>query len=98
VVLGKQVKHLKQRENQAFELFHGALTETLDRIQQIRAPTASSTTCSGWWMVRSGSGRIRRPIHGEAMQPAACHFCIPDEHIMKILVTGFEPIELYQLT
>ncbi len=37
VVLGKRVKHLKRRENQAFELFQGALTETLDGIQQIRA-------------------------------------------------------------
>ncbi len=37
VVLGKRVKHLKRRENQAFELFQGALTETLDAIQQIRA-------------------------------------------------------------
>ncbi|WP_455234752.1 ABC transporter ATP-binding protein [Thiogranum longum] len=37
VVLGKQVKHLKKRENLAFEVFQGALTETLDAIQQIRA-------------------------------------------------------------
>jgi ATP-binding cassette subfamily C protein len=37
VVLGKQVKHLKRRENQAFEVFQGALTETLDAIQQVRA-------------------------------------------------------------
>ncbi len=37
VVLGKRVKSLKRRENQAFELFQGALTETLDAIQQIRA-------------------------------------------------------------
>ena len=37
VVLGKNVKHLKRRENQAFEVFQGALTETLDAIQQIRA-------------------------------------------------------------
>ncbi len=37
VSLGKQVKHLKRRENQAFELFQGALTETLDAIQQVRA-------------------------------------------------------------
>ncbi len=37
VTLGKRVKHLKKRENQAFELFQGALTETLDAIQQIRA-------------------------------------------------------------
>ena len=37
VVLGKRVKHLKKRENQAFEMFQGALTETLDGIQQIRA-------------------------------------------------------------
>ncbi len=37
VVLGKRVKQLKRRENQAFEVFQGALTETLDAIQQIRA-------------------------------------------------------------
>ena len=37
VVLGKRVKHLKRRENQAFEVFQDALTETLDAIQQIRA-------------------------------------------------------------
>ena len=37
VVLGKRVKSLKRRENRAFELFQGALTETLDGIQQIRA-------------------------------------------------------------
>lgn len=37
VVLGKSVKQLKRRENQAFEVFQGALTETLDAIQQIRA-------------------------------------------------------------
>jgi len=37
VVLGKNIKHLKRRENQAFEVFQGALTETLDAIQQIRA-------------------------------------------------------------
>jgi len=37
VVLGKNVKQLKRRENQAFEVFQGALTETLDAIQQIRA-------------------------------------------------------------
>ena len=37
VALGKRVKHLKRKENEAFELFQGALTETLDAIQQIRA-------------------------------------------------------------
>ena len=37
VVLGKRVKELKKRENQAFEVFQEALTETLDAIQQIRA-------------------------------------------------------------
>ena len=36
-VLGKRVKDLKRRENNAFELFQQALTETLDAIQQIRA-------------------------------------------------------------
>ena len=37
IMLGKRVKHLKQRENKAFEVFQGALTETLDAIHQIRA-------------------------------------------------------------
>ncbi len=37
VVLGKKVKHLKKRENRAFELFQESLVETLDTIQQIRA-------------------------------------------------------------
>jgi ATP-binding cassette subfamily C protein len=37
VVLGKRVKYLKREENRAFEVFQGALTETLDAIQQIRA-------------------------------------------------------------
>ncbi len=36
-VIGKQVKQLKKKENQAFEVFQNALTETLDAIQQIRA-------------------------------------------------------------
>jgi ATP-binding cassette subfamily C protein len=37
VILGKQVKELKKRENKAFELFQEALTETLEAIQQVRA-------------------------------------------------------------
>ncbi len=37
VILGKRVKELKKRENQAFELFQEALTETLEAIQQVRA-------------------------------------------------------------
>ncbi len=36
-VIGKRVKELKRRENRAYELFQGALTETLDAIQQIPA-------------------------------------------------------------
>lgn len=35
--LGKHVKRLKRKENAAYEAFQGALTETLDAIQQIRA-------------------------------------------------------------
>ncbi len=35
--LGGKVKHLKQRENSAFELFQQALVETLDGIYEIRA-------------------------------------------------------------
>jgi ATP-binding cassette subfamily C protein len=37
VALGKRVKELKRRENEAFEVFQQALTETLDAIQQVRA-------------------------------------------------------------
>jgi ATP-binding cassette subfamily C protein len=35
--LGKRVKSLKKRENNAFELFQEALSETLDALAQIRA-------------------------------------------------------------
>lgn len=37
MLIGKRVKHLKKQENQAYEVFQGALTETLDAITQIRA-------------------------------------------------------------
>ncbi|ENM5893670.1 ABC transporter ATP-binding protein [Vibrio mimicus] len=36
-ILGGQVKHLKKRENQAFERFQNRLVETLDGIYQLRA-------------------------------------------------------------
>ncbi|WP_217519700.1 ABC transporter ATP-binding protein [Vibrio metschnikovii] len=36
-LLGSQVKHLKKRENQAFEKFQNRLIETLDGIYQLRA-------------------------------------------------------------
>lgn len=36
-VLGRRVKHLKRRENSAFELFQQSLSETLDGIHQIRS-------------------------------------------------------------
>lgn len=37
MALGKRVKPLKRKENKAYEAFQGALTETLEAIQQIRA-------------------------------------------------------------
>ena len=37
MILGKHVKELKKRENNAFAVFQQALTETLDSIHQIRA-------------------------------------------------------------
>lgn len=37
MLIGKQVKELKRRENSAYEVFQGALTETLDAIHQLRA-------------------------------------------------------------
>ena len=36
MILGKQVKKLKKRENSAYESFQQALTETLDAVHQIR--------------------------------------------------------------
>ncbi len=36
-VVGSKVKHLKAKENSAYEVFQQALTETLEAIQQIRA-------------------------------------------------------------
>ncbi|MBW9269236.1 MAG: ABC transporter ATP-binding protein/permease [Candidatus Thiodiazotropha sp. (ex. Lucinisca nassula)] len=36
-VFGRKVKHLKKRENSAFQAFQESLEETLDAIQQIRA-------------------------------------------------------------
>lgn len=37
VVLGKKVKHLKRKENSAFEIFQQSLVETLDGIHEVRA-------------------------------------------------------------
>jgi len=37
MLIGKRVKDLKKQENLSYEVFQGALTETLDAIQQIRA-------------------------------------------------------------
>ena len=37
MLIGKRVKELKRRENSAYEVFQGALTETLDAIHQLRA-------------------------------------------------------------
>lgn len=37
MILGKRVKHLKRRENTAYEVFQNALIEILDAIQQVRA-------------------------------------------------------------
>ncbi|WP_423202286.1 ABC transporter ATP-binding protein [Marinobacter salicampi] len=37
MLIGKQVKELKRRENSAYEVFQGALTETLDAMHQLRA-------------------------------------------------------------
>lgn len=37
MVIGKHVKELKKRENRAYEVFQGSLTEVLEAIYQIRA-------------------------------------------------------------
>ncbi|WP_148864563.1 ABC transporter ATP-binding protein [Marinobacter fonticola] len=37
ILIGKRVKDLKRKENKAYEMFQGDLTETLDAIHQLRA-------------------------------------------------------------
>jgi ATP-binding cassette subfamily C protein len=41
-LLGKRVKELKKRENEAFEVFQDSLTETLESIHQLRAANRES--------------------------------------------------------
>lgn len=36
MMVGKRVKHLKKKENSAFEIFQQSLTETLDAVAQVR--------------------------------------------------------------
>lgn len=42
MVLGKKVKHLKSKENEAFEIFQQSLNETLEAIHQIRTSNRES--------------------------------------------------------
>ncbi len=44
-VVGSKVKHLKARENAAYEIFQQALGETLEAIQQIRASNREKHYC-----------------------------------------------------
>jgi ATP-binding cassette subfamily C protein len=44
-IIGKQVKHLKAKENSAFGIFQQALTETLEAIHQIRASNREKHYC-----------------------------------------------------
>lgn len=53
-VIGKRVKELKKRENKAYEVFQGALTETLDAIQQVRSANREGiilVSLRGWRVV-----------------------------------------------
>jgi ATP-binding cassette subfamily C protein len=43
--VGSRVKHLKAKENSAYEVFQQALTETLEAIQQIRASNREQHYC-----------------------------------------------------
>ena len=43
--VGSKVKHLKAKENAAYEIFQQALTETLEAIQQIRASNREQHYC-----------------------------------------------------
>lgn len=44
-VVGSKVKHLKAKENSAYEIFQQSLTETLEAIQQIRASNREQHYC-----------------------------------------------------
>ncbi|MFI3188494.1 ABC transporter ATP-binding protein [Crenothrix sp. D3] len=44
-VVGSRVKHLKAKENSAYEVFQQSLTETLEAIQQIRASNRERHYC-----------------------------------------------------
>jgi ATP-binding cassette subfamily C protein len=44
-VVGSKVKHLKAKENSAYEVFQQSLTETLEAIQQIRASNREQHYC-----------------------------------------------------
>jgi ATP-binding cassette, subfamily C, bacterial len=44
-VVGSKVKHLKAKENSAYEVFQQALTETLEAIHQIRASNREKHYC-----------------------------------------------------
>jgi ATP-binding cassette subfamily C protein len=44
-VVGSKVKHLKAKENSAYEVFQQSLTETLEAIQQIRASNREQYYC-----------------------------------------------------
>lgn len=44
-VVGSKVKHLKARENSAYEVFQQSLTETLEAIHQIRASNREKHYC-----------------------------------------------------
>lgn len=44
-VVGSRVKHLKAKENSAYEIFQQSLTETLEAIQQIRASNRERHYC-----------------------------------------------------
>jgi len=59
--IGKKVKTLKKKENQAFEKFQQSLTETLDGIQQIRA---SNRECYYLDCVKKNAEKVK--VHSSA--------------------------------
>lgn len=82
IVTGKRIKELKRRENSALEIFQGALTETLEAMQQLRAASRD-----GYYLnrVRGRADDIRHHAREHAWRSDATQ-----RLAFAVFVLGFE--------
>jgi ATP-binding cassette, subfamily C, bacterial len=82
LVMGRRIKELKRRENQALELFQDALTETLEAMQQIRAASRD-----GWFLdrVRGRAAEVRNSAREHAWRSDAAQ-----RLAFAVFILGFE--------